>query len=131
MIRRPPRSTLTDTLFPYTTLFRSLLRSGNRPQRQDLGDQPPAGLIFGQGGSPDLRWRDRRNPARRAIPRRARKRPSRNRLYGWPDAAFPHPVGRRRCLARRDRKSVVWGKGVSVRVSSGGRGFIKKKKYTK
>src|SRR3546814_7299082 len=26
MIRRPPRSTLTDTLFPYTTLFRSLHR---------------------------------------------------------------------------------------------------------
>src|SRR3546814_8502876 len=26
MIRRPPRSTLTDTLFPYTTLFRSVLR---------------------------------------------------------------------------------------------------------
>src|SRR3546814_13862021 len=24
MIRRPPRSTLTDTLFPYTTLFRSI-----------------------------------------------------------------------------------------------------------
>src|SRR3546814_19807454 len=24
MIRRPPRSTRTDTLFPYTTLFRSL-----------------------------------------------------------------------------------------------------------
>src|SRR3546814_19342447 len=24
MIRRPPRSTLTDTLFPYTTLFRSV-----------------------------------------------------------------------------------------------------------
>src|SRR3546814_14229058 len=27
MIRRPPRSTRTDTLFPYTTLFRSLFRS--------------------------------------------------------------------------------------------------------
>src|SRR3546814_19021839 len=27
MIRRPPRSTRTDTLFPYTTLFRSLLRA--------------------------------------------------------------------------------------------------------
>src|SRR3546814_16542509 len=27
MIRRPPRSTRTDTLFPYTTLFRSLPRS--------------------------------------------------------------------------------------------------------
>src|SRR3546814_9822384 len=26
MIRRPPRSTRTDTLFPYTTLFRSLQR---------------------------------------------------------------------------------------------------------
>src|SRR3546814_8712874 len=29
MIRRPPRSTRTDTLFPYTTLFRSL-RTGFR-----------------------------------------------------------------------------------------------------
>src|SRR3546814_1170864 len=27
MIRRPPRSTRTDTLFPYTTLFRSCRRS--------------------------------------------------------------------------------------------------------
>src|SRR3546814_7748769 len=26
MIRRPPRSTRTDTLFPYTTLFRSTLQ---------------------------------------------------------------------------------------------------------
>src|SRR3546814_16716396 len=26
MIRRPPRSTRTDTLFPYTTLFRSFTR---------------------------------------------------------------------------------------------------------
>src|SRR3546814_20480566 len=32
MIRRPPRSTRTDTLFPYTSLFRSLpcVRSGRR-----------------------------------------------------------------------------------------------------
>src|SRR3546814_8580479 len=28
MIRRPPRSTRTDTLFPYTTLFRSRQRPG-------------------------------------------------------------------------------------------------------
>src|SRR3546814_10372600 len=27
MIRRPPRSTRTDTLLPYTTLFRSVVRS--------------------------------------------------------------------------------------------------------
>src|SRR3546814_13675021 len=29
MIRRPPRSTRTDTLFPYTTLFRSEDSSGS------------------------------------------------------------------------------------------------------
>src|SRR3546814_8363025 len=31
MIRRPPRSTRTDTLFPYTTLFRSPLYCGVKP----------------------------------------------------------------------------------------------------
>src|SRR3546814_11999720 len=43
MIRRPPRSTRTDTLFPYTTLFRSylwlrltLLRAGRRGHFLDL-----------------------------------------------------------------------------------------------
>src|SRR3546814_5940493 len=30
MIRRPPRSTRTDTLFPYTTLFRSMPFRGRR-----------------------------------------------------------------------------------------------------
>src|SRR3546814_8500014 len=30
MIRRPPRSTRTDTLFPYTTLFRSLREESGR-----------------------------------------------------------------------------------------------------
>src|SRR3546814_19929807 len=35
MIRRPPRSTRTDTLFPYTTLFRSVLML-------------PAGLVIGR-----------------------------------------------------------------------------------
>src|SRR3546814_2687947 len=35
MIRRPPRSTRTDTLFPYTTLFRS-------PHAQQGRLQPPA-----------------------------------------------------------------------------------------
>src|SRR3546814_4528712 len=32
MIRRPPRSTRTDTLFPYTTLFRSRSRSGTEDE---------------------------------------------------------------------------------------------------
>src|SRR3546814_1082951 len=33
MIRRPPRSTRTDTLFPYTTLFRSPFPIARRPIR--------------------------------------------------------------------------------------------------
>src|SRR3546814_18488824 len=34
MIRRPPISTRTDTLFPYTTLFRSCSRWSHPPSRQ-------------------------------------------------------------------------------------------------
>src|SRR3546814_1630152 len=39
MIRRPPRSTRTDTLFPYTTLFRSQLSRVviRRADRDDIG----------------------------------------------------------------------------------------------
>src|SRR3546814_16012736 len=37
MIRRPPRSTRTDTLFPYTTLFRS--GQGEHRGRRPSGDQ--------------------------------------------------------------------------------------------
>src|SRR3546814_21070647 len=44
MIRRPPRSTRTDTLFPYTTLFRSL-----RTGVQKLKDATPAGVLLGRG----------------------------------------------------------------------------------
>src|SRR3546814_2164189 len=40
MIRRPPRSTRTDTLFPYTTLFRS--REGDQIVQLEL-----SGLISG------------------------------------------------------------------------------------
>src|SRR3546814_19039674 len=36
MIRRPPRSTRTDTLFPYTTLFRSC-----RGRAREAGDRQP------------------------------------------------------------------------------------------
>src|SRR3546814_20155664 len=38
MIRRPPRSTRTDTLFPYTTLFRALT-AGAQPPREAAVDQ--------------------------------------------------------------------------------------------
>src|SRR3546814_15486347 len=39
MIRRPPRSTRTDTLFPYTTLFRS---RNPAPRRRGSSDERPA-----------------------------------------------------------------------------------------
>src|SRR3546814_12433488 len=38
MIRRPPISTRTDTLFPYTTLFRSLAIDWQRPALQRRKD---------------------------------------------------------------------------------------------
>src|SRR3546814_5444820 len=40
MIRRPPRSTRTDTLFPYTTLFRSpvMLEMAMKGKRTNLGN---------------------------------------------------------------------------------------------
>src|SRR3546814_20825241 len=42
MIRRPPRSTRTDTLFPYTTLFRS---HGEEPLEPGRGVLRPLALI--------------------------------------------------------------------------------------
>src|SRR3546814_16454129 len=40
MIRRPPRSTRTDTLFPYTTLFRSVAEEPNADLGNRVGVQP-------------------------------------------------------------------------------------------
>src|SRR3546814_2803170 len=63
MIRRPPRSTRTDTLFPYTTLFRSgrALRDG--PLADSQIRQPQAGP---QPGADAVRRRPREAPLRRA-----------------------------------------------------------------
>src|SRR3546814_11906746 len=63
MIRRPPRSTRTDTLFPYTTLFRS-----NRLQRLDLGQLLRGDTLYRRRARRerhlvsrvDLRFRNRR-----------------------------------------------------------------------
>src|SRR3546814_2833950 len=57
MIRRPPRSTRTDTLFPYTTLFRSA-RIHDKPRTQG----PPA---------PERRHGRLRHPRMTAAPARA------------------------------------------------------------
>src|SRR3546814_4737256 len=49
MLRRPPRSTRTDTLFPYTTLFRSYGRRQHRRggQSGELLPEPAAGAHQG------------------------------------------------------------------------------------
>src|SRR3546814_7599050 len=48
MLRRPPRSTRTDTLFPYTTLFRSEF-----PASIAVGEAPPF-FIIGPTGEAEL-----------------------------------------------------------------------------
>src|SRR3546814_10594479 len=52
MIRRPPRSTRTNTLFPYTTLFRSTAQheSGNfRSPEEDWGRKQAVTLAYHGG----------------------------------------------------------------------------------
>src|SRR3546814_1461375 len=56
MIRRPPRSTRTDTLFPYTTLYRSSRERDRPPPRA-----PEPGRAY--------RWRRRRVRRRPALRR--------------------------------------------------------------
>src|SRR3546814_11725761 len=52
MIRRPPRSTRTDTLFPYTTLFRSEVARATSaaPTYLKGHEHTPSGRIFIDGG---------------------------------------------------------------------------------
>src|SRR3546814_18638730 len=52
MIRRPPRSTRTDTLFPYTTLFRSRVGEGCRWHRREPTPPPPKLPLSSQGEEP-------------------------------------------------------------------------------
>src|SRR3546814_1783285 len=55
MIRRPPRSTRTDTLFPYTTLFRSLVIDAERvPAHAPIGLPLQLAVAAGHGNL-DLR----------------------------------------------------------------------------
>src|SRR3546814_13309848 len=68
MIRRPPRSTRTDTLFPYTTLFRSAALPAGRhipppcrdwpmPPPDGCRDDPPAdGWDCAPAPPPRARW---------------------------------------------------------------------------
>src|SRR3546814_7422863 len=77
MIRRPPRSTLTDTLFPYTTLFRSVVRRAREKARLERFPHRAGDLR----GLPRARRKSRRRRGRR-LPLRdggARRRPPQHR----------------------------------------------------
>src|SRR3546814_19449068 len=106
MILRPPRSTRTDTLFPYTTLFRSERRRGSSPSRARSGIAVRPSCVSSEylGAAPALGQQDG------------------YRLTGLPD----HVAGGVDHMG--DRKIAVSGKSVSVRVELGGRRIIKKKK---
>src|SRR3546814_268118 len=69
MIRRPPRSTRTDTLFPYTTLFRAFLTGERTPEgffrlkegtgvdhciRRGIAFAPHADLLWWETSHPNL-----------------------------------------------------------------------------
>src|SRR3546814_5701819 len=71
MLRRPPRATRTDTLFPYTPLFRSLILHPHARVLVPIGFIPlylPAWLLlifwfgfqffaaFGSGGAENVGW---------------------------------------------------------------------------
>src|SRR3546814_4676717 len=60
MIRRPPRSTRTATLFPYTTLFRSRVR--HRPHPRRPADAGGGGEALAAGPAADDHPRRRRQP---------------------------------------------------------------------
>src|SRR3546814_20193949 len=54
MIRRPPRSTRTDTLFPYTTLFRSAFAKSGKEGAASIPDQEVnSDVIPGYATAPD------------------------------------------------------------------------------
>src|SRR3546814_3164984 len=63
MIRRPPRSTRTYTLFPYTTLFRSEGSSDGEGADRRQGSVPTEGRQRGAGGAGEGTLRGRRDPA--------------------------------------------------------------------
>src|SRR3546814_16304969 len=116
MIRRPPRSTRTDTLFPYTTLFRS--HDADR-ERATEGRGAMIRLAAALTASASLLVNQ---------PALAQDH-SRHQGMSMPGMQMPtpqKPTAKKAVAKKPDRKSVVEGKSVSVRVELGGSRIIKK-----
>src|SRR3546814_11737431 len=110
MIRRPPRSTRTDTLFPYTTLFRSGGYARRVPGTAGESNDPHA--IIRQRPCAH----DRRPCPCAGSPGRSDHAARKRRSH---IARCAHPA--RSAAADADRKRVGWGKRVCERVDLGGR----------
>src|SRR3546814_17670528 len=82
MSLRPPRSTLTDTLFPYTTLFRSQFRF-----EPAVTDPPPDAAVLEV-------VRDDRVVHEVALPARLQHLPAGRRVLAVPADALVAPPGR-------------------------------------
>src|SRR3546814_17922588 len=115
MLRLPPRAKRTDTLFPYTTLCRS---PGSNRARPAVGDDGARLADF------------RRLHALQAARHQTAVRLFVDRAHGHYRLCLRHgrAVGE---FLRVDRKSVVSGKSVSVRVDLCGGRIIKTKKKKK
>src|SRR3546814_15814161 len=111
MIRRPPRSTRTDTLFPYTTLFRSAEKSAHSSARQVSLSR--------------RHWHDHRHFQRRVVAELGFRTVHRSR--GRTPRQRPQTAAR----SATERKSVVSGQRVSLRVHLGRRRLIQNKKLKK
>src|SRR3546814_19140802 len=126
MIRLPPRATRTDTLFPYTTRFRSVRHGGSaRAAAPDAehGRAWRAGLDAarhgqGQGGDGERRGRRTDTSAHGGDGRLDDSKGSREARGDQRPAQDPH---------RQERKSGVSGKRVTARVDLGGGRDNKKK----
>src|SRR3546814_17858971 len=134
MIRRPPRPTRTDTLFPYTTLFRSRYLP-QWPLRKEITASSRQQPKLDNALKDSQALRRRFSAVSKDAPQ-ARMTSSllvaarHRRRVGAVLQQRRAAVGRRDDAAgdHQERKSVVSGKGVSVRVDRGGRRNIKKKK---
>src|SRR3546814_13964287 len=134
MIRRPQRSTRTDTLFPYTTLFRSKENDKNGISRE-ISPNPVArrtrnDVCGGRAGfGLARRFAPRHKPDRSGEGVALMDGPATDRGEARLFAGIE--LGGTKCICTlADRKSVVLGKSVSVRVDLGGLRIIKKKKNT-
>src|SRR3546814_14447411 len=129
MIRRTPRSTRTDTLFPCTTLLRC--DGGFGGGSGWGGGRRWTRLLTGPSSAP-RGTRDWCGAQAASISTRARNRPPFDMAPICSVLSAHCQSGSGKWLAfRRVRKSVVYGKSVPVRVATGGRRLNKNKTANK